>query len=69
MSQQAVQTLSAKDLVDLEARTRAMLLAVRGLPRGKARSQAIAEATMLQARALTLFKIATSGGSQTLFGR
>jgi hypothetical protein len=60
--------LTAREIVDLEAQTRAMVQAIRRLPQGKARSQALAEATMLQARALTLFKIATSG-SHTLFER
>lgn len=59
--------VSARELVDLEARTRAALSAIRSLPKGKVRTQALAEAVSLQARAQTLRKIA-AGSSLNVVG-
>jgi hypothetical protein len=50
--------ISASELVDLEARTRAAIVTISNLPPGEVRSRALAEATDLQARAQVLCRIA-----------
>ena len=53
--------ISARELIDLEARTRAALVAISKLPPGEVRSRALAEATALQVRAQVLCRIAIKG--------
>jgi len=59
--------ISAREFIDLEARTHAVLVTIRKLPLGEMRSRALAEATALHVRAEVLCRIAI-GSSQLAAG-